>query len=70
MKIKNEWGGRQVKLIDIDSQVFKGVISDITGKEDNEETGRDSLTLYDGKNYIFFSDNEIQSIEILEESSP
>lgn len=66
MKIKWEWGGERVKLIDIDDRIFYGVISDITGKADNEDTGRDSLTLNDGKNYIAFSDNEIQSIEILD----
>lgn len=66
MKIKWEWGGERVKLIDIDDRIFYGVISDITGKADNEDTGRDSLTLYDGKNYIAFSDNEIKSIEILD----
>ena len=66
MKIKWEWGGERVKLIDIDDWIFYGIISDITGKADNEDTGRDSLTLYDGKNYIAFSDNEIKSIEILD----
>ena len=59
-------GGKKVKLTDVDGRVFIGVVSIITGKEDNEETGRDSLDLYDGKNYIFFSDNEIKSIEILD----
>ena len=63
-------GGKKVKLTDIDNQVFNGKMVAITGKEDNDETGRDSIDLYHGKNYIFFSDNEIQSIEILEESSP
>lgn len=67
MKIKWEWGGERVKLIDIDDWIFYGIISDITGKADNEDTGRDSLTLYDGKNYIAFSDNEIKSIEILDQ---
>lgn len=66
MRIKSEWGGRRAKLTDIDNQVFNGVISDIIGKADNEDTGRDSLTLNDGKNYISFSDNEIKSIEILD----
>ncbi len=66
MKIKDDWWGKKVKLTDVDGRVFIGVVSIITGKEDNEETGRDSLDLYDGKNYIFFSDNEIKSIEILD----
>lgn len=66
MNIQHEWGGKNVKLIDIDDQVFYGVVDHVTGKEDNDETGRDSLTLYDGKNYIFISDNEIKSIEILD----
>lgn len=66
MKIQHEWGGKNVKLTDIDDQVFFGVVDHVTGKEDNDETGRDSLTLYDGKNYIFISDNEIKSIEILD----
>lgn len=66
MKIQREWGSKNVKLTDIDDQVFYGVVDHVTGKEDNDETGRDSLTLYDGKNYIFISDNEIKSIEILD----
>ena len=66
MKIKWEWGGERVQLIDIDDRIFYGVVDNVTGKEDNDETGRDSLTLYDGKNYIFFSDNEIKSIEIFD----
>lgn len=66
MKIKDDWWGKKVKLTDVDGRVFIGVVSIITGKEDNEETGSDSLDLYDGKNYIFFSDNEIKSIEILD----
>ena len=66
MKIQHEWGGKNVKLKDIDDQVFYGVVDHVTGKEDNDETDRDSLTLYNGKNYIFISDNEIKSIEILD----
>ncbi|WP_198142693.1 hypothetical protein [Aedoeadaptatus coxii] len=63
IEIQDECLGAKVG---IDDRIFYGVISDITGKADNDETGRDSLTLYDGKNYIFFSDNEIKSIEILD----
>ena len=44
-----------------------GRINDITGEEDNDETGKDSLTFYKGKDYIFFRDDEIASIEIIEE---
>lgn len=67
MKIQYEWGGKSVRLTDTDNKVFYGVVDHITGKADNDETKRDSLTLFDGKNYIFFSDNEIKEIEILKD---
>ena len=60
-------GGKKAKIKAINDKIFIGRIDDITGKEDNDETGKDSLTLYDGKDYIFFSDDEIASIEIIEE---
>lgn len=66
MKIQDSWWGKRVKIIDVDDQVFNGKIVTITDKGDNDETGRDSIDLYDGKNYIFFSDNEIKSIEVLD----
>jgi hypothetical protein len=66
MKIKNDWWGKKVRLTDIDNKVFAGTVAIITGKEDNEDTGRDSLTIFDGVNYIFISDNEIKEIEILD----
>lgn len=66
IKIKNEWFGKKVRIIDIDEKEFVGIIDGITGAGDNDETGRGSLDLDDGKNIIFFSDNEIVSVEILE----
>lgn len=66
VSINNDWFGRYVKIIDVDNQVFNGRITDVSGKEDNDETGRDSLTINDGENLIFFSDNEIKSIEIID----
>lgn len=65
MIINKDWWGKKVRLTDIDNQIFIGTVAIITGKEDNDETGRDSIDLFDGKNYIFFSDNEIKNIEIL-----
>ncbi len=67
MKVQYEWGGKTVRLTDTDNQVFYGVVDHITEKADNDETNRDSLTLFDGRNYIFFSDNEIKEIEILKD---
>ena len=66
MKINKDWLGKKVRLIDIDNQIFIGTVAVIAGKEDNDETGRDSIDLFDGINYIFFSDNEINNIEILD----
>ena len=66
MRINKDWWGKKVRLTDIDNQIFMGTVAIITGKEDNDETGRDSIDLFDGKNYIFFSDNEIKSIEIID----
>lgn len=65
MKINKDWLGKKVRLTDIDNQIFTGTVAILTGKGDNDETGRDSIDLFDGINYIFFSDNEIKNIEIL-----
>lgn len=67
VEIKNKWFGKKVRIIDIDSKEFIGIVDGITGAADNDETGRDSLDLDDGKSIIFFSDNEIASVEIIEE---
>ena len=56
MKINKDWLGKKVRLTDIDNQIFTGTVAILTGKEDNDETGRDSIDLFDGKNYIFFSE--------------
>lgn len=58
---------KEVVIKAINNKLFKGKIVDIKGKADNDETNRDSLTLYDGKDYIFFSDNEIKAIEVIDE---
>lgn len=55
------------KIKATNDKIFIGMIDDITGKEDNDETGKKSLTLYDGKDYIFFSADEIASIDNLED---
>lgn len=67
VEIKNKWFGKKVRIIDIDSKEFIGIVDGITGAADNDETGRDSLDLDDGKSIIFFNDNEIASVEIIEE---
>ncbi|MDU5530546.1 MAG: hypothetical protein E6041_05150 [Escherichia coli] len=67
VEIKNKWFGKKVRIIDIDSKEFIGIVDGITGAADNDETGRDSLDLDDGKSIICFSDNEIASVEIIEE---
>ena len=64
MKIDDSWWKKKAKIKATNDKIL---IDDITGKEDNDETRKDSLTLYDGKDYIFFSDDEIASIEIIEE---
>lgn len=65
IKIAEDFLNKRVRLTDIDNNTFEGVVVDIRGKEDNEDTGRDSLNIFDGKDCIFFSDNEIKTIEIL-----
>ncbi len=67
MKIDDSWWKKKVKIKATNDKIFIGMIDDVTGKEDNDETGKKSLTLYDGKDYIFFSDDEIASIENLED---
>lgn len=66
IKIVDEFFNKKVRLTDIDNNVFEGIVVDIRGKEDNEDTGRDSLNIFDGKDWIFFSDNEIKTIEFID----
>ena len=66
IKIVEEFFNKKVRLTDIDNNVFEGIVVDIRGKEDNEDTGRDSLNIFDGKDWIFFSDNEIKTIEFID----
>lgn len=63
IKIVEEFFNKRVRLVDIDGCSFEGIVVDIRGKEDNEDTGRDSLNIFNGKDCIFFSDNEIKTIE-------
>ena len=63
--IKDDWFGKKARIVAVNAKTFTGAITDITGKEDNIETNKDSLTLYDGTDYIFISDDEIKEIEIL-----
>lgn len=64
--IKDDWFGKKARIVAINDKTFNGKITDITDKEDNAETNKDSLTLYDGTDYIFISDDEIKNIEILD----
>lgn len=66
IKIIDDFFNKKVRLTDIDNNVFEGIVVDIRGKEDNEDTGRDSLNIFNGKDCIFFSDNEIKTIEIID----
>ena len=63
--IKDDWFDKTARIVAVNNKIFTGKITDITGREDNIETNKDSLTLDDGTNYIFFSDDEIKDIEIL-----
>ena len=63
--IKDDWFDKKARIVAVNNKIFTGKITDITGREDNIETNKDSLTLDDGTNYIFFSDDEIKDIEIL-----
>ena len=66
IKIVEDFFNKRVRIVDIDGQSFEGVVVDIRGKEDNEDTGRDSLNIFNGKDCIFFSDNEIKTIEFID----
>ena len=63
--IKDDWFDKKARIVAVNNKIFTGKITDITGREDNIETNKYSLTLDDGTNYIFFSDDEIKDIEIL-----
>ena len=66
IKIVDDFFNKKVRLTNIDNNIFEGIVVDIRGKEDNEDTGRDSLNIFDGKDWIFFSDNEIKTIEFID----
>ena len=60
--------GKQVKLIDVDNDVFIGHVVDAGTPEDNDDYGMYDISL-EGKNLpkegIIFEENEIKSIEVI-----
>lgn len=40
MKIDDSWWKKKVKIKATNDKIFIGMIDDVTGKEDNDETGK------------------------------
>lgn len=73
MKLNQSLEGKRVRIVDVDGEIFEGVVGDYIYSEDNEPEGVDAIVLdyptrNDGYKYqdlIRFNADEIKSIEII-----
>ena len=70
MKLDRSLEGKNVKLIDIDGNIFEGYVSDYIFPEDNEPEGISAIDIYNCPQrpgqWIGFNETEIESIEVIE----
>lgn len=68
MKLNQTLEGKRVRIIDVDGEIFTGVVSDYIYPEDNEPEGIASIVLEDcpQRPYLLgMNESDIRSIEIL-----
>lgn len=69
MKLSQSLEGKKVRIVDIDGEVFEGVVSDYIYPEDNEPEGIAAIDVEDcpQRPYsgVSFNEPEIKSIEVI-----
>lgn len=70
MNLNQSLEGKKVRIIDIDGELFEGIVGDYIYPEDNEPEGIAAIDIYDcpqrpGR-WIGFNETDIESIEIIE----
>lgn len=70
MKIDQSLECKKVKLIDVDGEIFEGVVSDYIYPDDNEPEGIAGICLEDCPQrpgqWIGFNETDIKSIEVVD----
>lgn len=69
MKINQSLEGKKVRIVDIDGEVFEGIVSDYIFPEDNEPEGIAGIDIEDCPQnpgmLIGFNETDIKSIEVI-----
>ena len=70
MNLNQSLEGKKVRIIDIDGELFEGIVGYYIYREDNEPEGIAAIDIYDcpqrpGR-WIGFNETDIESIEIIE----
>lgn len=70
MKIDQSLECKKVKLIDVDGEIFEGIVSDYIYPDDNEPEGIAGICLEDCPQrpgqWIGFNETDIKSIEVVD----
>lgn len=70
MKLSQALEGKQVRIVDVDGDVFEGIVLDYIYPEDNEPEGIAAINVEDclkkPRELIGFNEPDIVSIEIIE----
>lgn len=69
MELSQTLEGKKVKIVDVDGEVFEGVVSDYIYPEDHESEGIAAIAVencpqHSGK-WIGFNEPDIKSIEVI-----
>ena len=63
-----DFEGKRVQIVNVEGEVFEGIVSDYVFPEDNNPEGEEGITLDDcpQRPYLLgFNESEIKSIEII-----
>lgn len=70
MKLGRELEGKNVRIVDVDGEVFTGKVTDYIYPEDNEPEGIGAIAIKDCPQkpgqWIGFNETDIQLIEVVE----
>lgn len=69
IKLDQTLEGKKVKIVDVDGEVFEGIVSDYIYPEDNEPEGVAAIAVENcpqrPNQWIGFNETEIKSIEVI-----
>lgn len=69
MKLSQSLEGKKVRIIDVDGEIFEGVVGDYIYPEDNEPEGIAAIDIEDclqrPEELLGFNETDIKSIEVI-----